>query len=87
MPIFDYFCTECGRVSEILMTGSDDKAACSHCGGDKVKKLMAAPSSLSGASRNAMPGPGDTACCGSHPGEAAGCAGPGTCCGRAAAFR
>jgi hypothetical protein len=29
-----------------------------------------------------MPGLGDTACCGSSPGQASNCAGPGSCCGR-----
>jgi hypothetical protein len=43
---------------------------------------MAAHSSLSGTPSGAMPGPGDTACCGSSPGHA-GCAGPGSCCGKA----
>jgi len=83
MPIFDYFCLECGHVSEILMTGSTDSPSCDACGGDKVKKLMAAPSSLSGSSRSSLPGPGDTSCCGTGPNET-GCAGPGSCCGRAA---
>jgi hypothetical protein len=39
------------------------------------------PSSLTGRTPKSHPGPGDTGCCGSHPG-AAGCAGPGSCCGR-----
>ena len=30
----------------------------------------------------ALPGPKDTACCGSAPGQAAGCAGPGSCRGK-----
>jgi hypothetical protein len=29
-----------------------------------------------------VPGPGDTACCGSSP-DRASCAGPGSCCGKA----
>jgi hypothetical protein len=44
---------------------------------------LSAHSSFSGASRHALPGPGDTACCGSTPGHA-GCAGPGSCCGHKA---
>jgi hypothetical protein len=47
-----------------------------------MKKLMSAHSSLSGSAAHAMPGPGDTVCCGSSPGHA-GCAGPGSCCGKA----
>jgi hypothetical protein len=41
---------------------------------------MSASSSLTGRARQAVPGPGDTACCGSTPSHA-GCAGPGSCCG------
>jgi len=37
---------------------------------------------MSGQVKNTMPGPKDTACCGSSQGEAAGCAGPGSCCGK-----
>jgi hypothetical protein len=36
---------------------------------------------MSGVAKNRMPGLGDTACCGKAPSEA-GCAGPGSCCGR-----
>jgi hypothetical protein len=37
---------------------------------------------MSGPAKNSMPGIGDTACCGSSPGKAANCAGPGSCCGK-----
>jgi hypothetical protein len=47
-----------------------------------MTKLLSAHSSMSGPVKNRMPGPGDTACCGSSPGKAQGCAGPGSCCGR-----
>ena len=32
-----------------------------------------------------LPGPSDHGCCGSRPGQASHCAGPGTCCGKAGA--
>lgn len=80
MPIFDFLCTDCGKMSEILVSSSDQEPACRHCGGTRLEKRMSAPSSYSGAHK--MPGPGDTGCCGSSPGEAKGCAGPGSCCGR-----
>lgn len=54
---------------------------CPSCGGQKAHKLMSAPSSLSGGRKNSFPGPGDTSCCGSNPAQA-GCAGPGSCCGK-----
>ena len=82
MPIYDYLCLDCGNTSEILHTGAADLPACTSCGGKRLKKLLSALSSLSGPSKNSRPGQGDTACCGSAPGAAAGCAGPGSCCGK-----
>ena len=81
MPIFDYLCLDCGKKSEILVTGSDEDIPCPSCQGKNLKKLISAPSSLSGPKGHSMPGAGDTACCGSSPGHA-GCAGPGSCCGQ-----
>ncbi|RZB31834.1 MAG: hypothetical protein SRB1_01453 [Desulfobacteraceae bacterium Eth-SRB1] len=80
MPLFDFLCLDCGKQSEILVTGSSDKPRCLACGSRNLDKLLSAHSSLSGPSHNSMPGPGDTTCCGSSPSEA-GCAGPGSCCG------
>mmetsp|Transcript_818 Transcript_818/g.649 ORF Transcript_818/g.649 Transcript_818/m.649 type:complete len:84 (+) Transcript_818:3403-3654(+) len=82
MPLFDYLCLDCGKTSEVLIAGSDDFPECSFCSSRKLKKLLSAHSSMSGPAKNSMPGLGDTACCGSSPGEASGCAGPGSCCGK-----
>ncbi len=82
MPLFDYLCTDCGAQSEILVTGSNHSVRCQSCGGENLKKLLSAHSSLSGHSHAGMPGPGATACCGSAPGQAPSCAGPGSCCGK-----
>ena len=80
MPLFDFVCLDCGKTSEVLVTGQEDDVVCPACGGAQLKKLLSAHSSLSGSARSALPGPGDTTCCGSSPGGA-GCAGPGSCCG------
>jgi len=82
MPLFDFLCLECGKVSEVLVASASDQPECRTCGSRNVKRLLAAPSSLSGTARKGMPGLGDTACCGSSPGQAAGCSGPGSCCGK-----
>ena len=81
MPLFDYMCLECGELSEVLVSGEGDSPRCRTCGSDNLKKLLSAHSSFSGSSRSSLPGPGDTSCCGSSPVEA-GCAGPGSCCGK-----
>ncbi len=82
MPLFDFKCEDCGQSSEVLIVNSSDSPVCTHCGSKNLTKLMAAHSSMSGSSGTRMPGFNDTACCGSRPGEASGCAGPGSCCGK-----
>ena len=81
MPLFDYLCRDCGKTTEVLVLRSDEVPKCQACGSTKIKKLPAAPSSLSGSASARLPGPGDTSCCGTAPREA-GCAGPGSCCGK-----
>lgn len=82
MPLFDYLCADCGHVAEMLVFSEQMTVHCKQCGSANLKKLMSAHSSLSGVHTGTLPGPGDTACCGSSPGHA-GCAGPGSCCGKA----
>ena len=82
MPLFDFLCLDCGKVSEILIASAEDALECRSCGSGNVKKMLSSISSLSGVKKNSLPGAGDTACCGSSPGHA-GCAGPGSCCGKA----
>ena len=82
MPLFDYQCLDCGKIVEILFSNKKDEPVCSACGNTRMKKLLSAHSSLSGPLKNGRPGQGDTACCGSRPGQATGCAGPGSCCGK-----
>ncbi len=81
MPLFDFLCQDCGKTVEVLVAGYADHPTCSACGSSKLKKLLSAPSSMSGAVKQQMPGPGDTACCGTSPAQAS-CAGPGSCCGK-----
>jgi putative FmdB family regulatory protein len=81
MPIFEYLCPDCGAMSEILVFGENETVHCKTCGGTKLRKMISAHSSLSGGAGQGFPGPGDTACCGASP-ATAGCAGPGSCCGK-----
>jgi putative FmdB family regulatory protein len=82
VPLFDYQCLDCGEKSEILIALSKDQPECKVCGSKNLKKIMSRPSSLTGSSGARFPGPSDTTCCGSNP-TSAGCAGPGSCCGKA----
>ncbi|MFC1612073.1 FmdB family zinc ribbon protein, partial [Myxococcota bacterium] len=75
MPLHDFLCLECGETTESLIVNSEDVPECRSCGSGKLKKLLSAHSSLSGAASSRSPGSSDTACCGTTPAEA-GCAGP-----------
>lgn len=81
MPIFEYKCEECGRITEKLVFGDAPEVVCSACGSIKMSKVLSSSSSLSGSASKRLPGAGDTACCGSSPGQS-GCI-PGSCCGKA----
>jgi len=83
MPLYDFQCKDCQKSSELLLISSAETPVCSHCGSRNMTKLLSAHSSLSGCSNPTLPGPNDTACCGSTPSQADGCAGPGSCCGKA----
>ena len=81
MPIYEFRCQGCGRTSEVLVRDRESRPECPECGGNDLEKLISSPSSLTGRTGQDLPGPGDTACCGSSPAQP-GCAGPGSCCGK-----
>ncbi|GFK94457.1 hypothetical protein NNJEOMEG_02302 [Fundidesulfovibrio magnetotacticus] len=78
MPIHDIRCA-CGFEGEVITLAAQELPACPACGRPDPDRLPSAVSSLTGRAVQGLPGPKDTACCGSRPGEAA-CAGPGSCC-------
>ena len=42
MPIYEYRCEKCRRISSVLTTRISEKveAVCAHCGGKKMSRLM-----------------------------------------------
>lgn len=60
MPIYDYRCKECGRVSEVFVRNIEGGAIrCPHCGSEDVEKLFSASYII----RMGEAAPGTT-CCG-----------------------
>ncbi len=60
MPIYDYKCQECGRVSEIFLRSSDNEnISCPNCGSKNLKRLISASYMI--RMNASMPG---TTCCG-----------------------
>jgi putative FmdB family regulatory protein len=81
MPIYEIDCQECGQKAETLVLSGQEELICPNCGGKRTTKMMSVPSSYGRQETAGVPGPMDTACCGSSPAETA-CAGPGSCCGK-----
>jgi putative FmdB family regulatory protein len=81
MPIYDIVCPDCGYAGELIVTRSQDPLVCPQCGKNNAVKQLSATSSLTGRTPKTYPGPSDHSCCGSTPSQA-GCAGPGSCCGK-----
>ena len=43
MPIYDYKCLKCGKVSEVLVNNSVSQVIrCSECGSEDIEKLISA---------------------------------------------
>jgi putative FmdB family regulatory protein len=81
MPIYEIRCQDCGKTAETLVLSRQDELICPLCGSKRTTKMMSAPSDYGSQDSPRGPGPKDTACCGRSPAEA-GCAGPGSCCGK-----
>jgi len=62
MPIYEYKCMNCGRVTEVFFRSlqQDIEVRCSNCRSKNIKKIFSAPSSVSIAESS---GKGVT-CCG-----------------------
>jgi len=79
MPIYEFKCSDCGHVSELLVGigRNSDELVCGSCGGSHLEQQMSA-AAFSLTSEPSSQGAGTT-CCGSTP-SFKGCV-PGSCCG------
>jgi len=60
VPIYDFKCLDCGRVSEVLIRGTEQVPSCPDCGSASLERLM--PSSFAMVKIGSQ-APGTT-CCG-----------------------
>ncbi len=60
MPIYEYSCENCGKITEILVNKEKDNVVCKYCGSIRLKKLISAPGAIiMGGSKSK-----GTTCCG-----------------------
>ncbi|TET58328.1 MAG: zinc ribbon domain-containing protein [Dehalococcoidia bacterium] len=59
MPIHDFRCLECGKVSEVLVRGTEQTLRCPDCGSANLERLI----SSSYVVKTGSQAPGTT-CCG-----------------------
>ncbi len=70
MPIFDYRCSDCGKVYDVFHKGKEiaEDISCPMCGSAKYSKLMSAPMVSIGSSGRSDSASGDSCetggCCG-----------------------
>jgi putative FmdB family regulatory protein len=62
MPIYEYRCAKCGKVSEILQRSlnREEVPVCAHCGAAEMQKIISPPGSII-MGGSSMKG---TTCCG-----------------------
>jgi putative FmdB family regulatory protein len=70
MPIFEYDCKKCGKVSEFLIgvSASEPEIVCSHCGSEELAKRFSVANFAVSEPRSSSPAPP----CGAGPGETCG---------------
>jgi len=59
VPIYDFRCRQCGRVTEIFVRSADQAVSCPHCGGNSMERLVSSSYMI----RTDAGAPGTT-CCG-----------------------
>lgn len=78
MPLYEYRCRDCGRVTEVLVRSIDPKPSivCGHCRGRNLEKMISVPAAV-GVGNSARKG---KTCCGREERcEAPPCSSGGSC--------
>jgi putative FmdB family regulatory protein len=77
MPIYDFKCRDCGKVSEILVRGADGRPAqCTGCGSENLERLISASYII----KTEVPTSGATCCGRAERCEKPPCSTGDTCC-------
>lgn len=78
MPIFEYKCRDCGKVSEFLVrgTGGNNNFVCSACQSHNLVRIYSMPS----LQKFGTPEPGKTCCGREERCDSSPCSPGGTCC-------
>ena len=64
MPIFDFKCRNCGKVSEIIIRKADEEVTCPECGNRKMEKLIASSYTVRQSDSLSRNSPKSGTCCG-----------------------
>ncbi len=66
MPIYEFQCKDCGKVSEFLVIHARDQHShkCQFCGSNRLKKILSAPGVVKGEGASAAASGKDSECCG-----------------------
>jgi putative FmdB family regulatory protein len=63
MPFYEYQCSQCEHITEVLQNVGDDKApACEKCGSTEMKKLMSVAGVQKSAGRASASAPSCPTC-------------------------
>ncbi|MCK4235165.1 zinc ribbon domain-containing protein [candidate division WOR-3 bacterium] len=46
MPLYDFKCKECGKVTEFLVQKSNESLKCPNCGSERLEKLLSIPATI-----------------------------------------
>jgi len=79
MPIYEFQCKDCGKISEIVcsISGYNKTIMCSHCGSRNVEKIFSVPARVQVEEKGAA-GSKESECCGdTNP-----CDNPKRCCNK-----
>ncbi len=69
MPIYEFRCTDCGHLQEVIVSGGSREIAmkCEECGGETLERVLSRVSYMMGSSSGSSPrvttkncGPGNT---------------------------